>query len=74
MNTSVIDLAIPVKITTWYNCWIQGQPTFGFAVNSKGYISDFPDRNFIGNKVSDHRNWFLNRKAEVVKIAEQIEK
>lgn len=59
---------------TWYNCFIpQEKKSFGFSVKDGRIDSKFPDNNIAGRSVSEQvvRNWFLQRNAEVIKVAVQ---
>lgn len=61
----------------WYNVYIVGRPSFGFSIKgtsdllSNYDIHSHNNRQWVGQKLLDYKNYLISQKAQVVKICEQ---
>lgn len=59
----------------WWQCTIDnGKTSFGFSTKENIIQPKFPDYRFVGKTLQSSRHWFIQEKAKVVKICEQLEK
>ena len=60
---------------TWYQVYRNDGSSFGFCVDDKGIIGNFPIHNLNGEKLTSVNGWFNKKNCkEVVKICVQYEK